>query len=46
MAQAGVNIQIRIKDIYDALCPECQTKVRALIKERITDLTVQQIIGA
>ena len=45
MAQAGIQIQLSVKEIYDRMCPECQAKIRELIKEKVTDQMVSQVVG-
>lgn len=45
MSKAGLNIQLKVQDIYNCVCKECKTKIRELIKERITDEMVTQVIG-
>jgi len=37
MAQAGINIQLSIKEIYDACCEECKRKIKELVKDKIAD---------
>jgi hypothetical protein len=38
------SIQISIKEIYEKLCPDCQKKVREIIKERITDSMISDAL--
>jgi hypothetical protein len=45
MAQAGLSVQLSIKEIYDKLCPKCREKLRQLVKEKVTDDMVNKIIG-
>lgn len=45
MAQAGISVQLSVKEIYEAMCPKCKAKIRALIKEKITDNMVSTVIG-
>jgi hypothetical protein len=40
----SVNINITLKEIYDILCPKCKAKLRDLIKEKLPDDLVEQII--
>ena len=44
-AQAGIQVQLSVKEIYDVMCPECQKKIRELIKEKVTDQMVKSVIG-
>ena len=34
------QIKLSVKEIYAKLCPECQAKIRELLKEKIADQTV------
>ena len=45
MAQAELRVQVNIKEIYDVICTECKKKVRALIRDKVTDEMVTQVIG-
>ena len=45
MAQAGINVQLPLKEIYGAVCKKCKKKLRELIKEHISDQMVGQVIG-
>jgi bacterioferritin-associated ferredoxin len=45
MAQAGIQVQLSVKEIYDKMCPKCQEKLRQLIKEKVSDEMVSQVIG-
>ena len=38
------RINLSIKEIYATLCPECQTKLRDLLKEKIADQTVKDAL--
>lgn len=46
MAQAGINVQLSVKDIYERMCPKCREKIKALIRDKISDQMVNQVIGA
>ena len=45
MAQAGMSVQLAIPEIYQALCPKCKKTLRRLIKEKISDEMVSQVLG-
>jgi len=45
MAQAGISIQLSVKEIYGRCCKKCQRRIRELIKEKITEEMVSQVIG-
>jgi uncharacterized protein with PIN domain len=38
------QISLSIKEIYERLCPECKKKLRELIKEKITEQMVNEIV--
>ena len=45
MATAGLQVQLSVKEIYAVCCEKCRLKIKALIKTRITDQMVDQVIG-
>ena len=45
MAQAAMSVQLAVPEIYSQLCPKCKKKLRKLIKEKITDQMVSQVLG-
>ena len=45
MAQAGLQVQLSVQEIHEILCKRCRGKLRALVKEKITDQMVDQVIG-
>lgn len=45
MAQAGVTVQLAIPDIYKILCPKCKKKLKMLIRQQITNQTVDRLVG-
>ena len=45
MAQAGLQVQLSVKEIYGVCCKKCRLKIKALIKDRITDQMVDQVVG-
>ena len=45
MAQAAMSVQLAIPEIYAQLCPKCKEKLRKLIKEKISDEMVNQMLG-
>ena len=40
-----MSVQLAIPEIYAQLCPKCKKKLRRLIKEKITDQMVSQVLG-
>ena|GEM_PF-1908857 len=45
MAKAGLSISLTVKEIYERLCPKCKKRLRELIKEKITDNMVNQVLA-
>lgn len=45
MAKAGLTVQLSVKEIYERLCPKCREKLKNLIREKVTDEMVSQVIG-
>jgi len=45
LAQTGLTVSLTVKEIYQRLCPKCKKKVRELIKEKITEDMVNQVLG-
>lgn len=45
MAQAGLQVQLSIKEIHEILCPECKAKLRELIKAKISDQMIDSVVG-
>jgi phage FluMu protein Com len=44
MAQAGIQVQLSVKEIYAKMCPKCRKVIEALIKEKITDQMVKGVL--
>jgi len=44
-AKAQMSVQLSVKEIYDIVCPKCKKKIRQLIKEKITDQMISQVIS-
>lgn len=44
MAQAGVQIQLSIPEIYKQLCPKCQQKLKRLLAEKAVDKLVEPML--
>lgn len=38
------QINLSIREIYSKLCPECQAKLKDLLKEKIADQTVKDAL--
>jgi len=41
----SVKVELSLKEIYEKVCPKCKKKIRELIKEKITDDMVNQVLG-
>ena len=46
MAQAGIQVQLSVREIYERLCKKCRKKLRELIKEKISEDMVSKVIGS
>jgi hypothetical protein len=44
-AQQQVGVSLNLAEVYAHLCPKCQSKMRSLIKDKVSDQMVDQIIG-
>lgn len=38
------QVNLSLKEIYEKLCPECQEKVRNLVKDKLTDQAIEQAL--
>lgn len=45
MSTAGINVQLSVKEIYDKMCPKCKKRIKELIRDKISDQMVSQVIG-
>jgi len=45
MNQQGINVQLSVKDIYNAVCPDCKKKIKEMVKAQISDKMVNQVTG-
>lgn len=45
MVEGKLSIQVTLKEVYDVLCPQCRKKLKELIKEKITDEMVRNVLG-
>jgi phage FluMu protein Com len=46
LAQAGIQVQLSVKEIYDRVCPKCKKVIKELIKEKISEQMVEKVIGS
>jgi bacterioferritin-associated ferredoxin len=44
-AQQQVGVSLNLQEVYSHLCPKCQQEMRKLIKDKVTDQMVDQVIG-
>jgi bacterioferritin-associated ferredoxin len=44
-AQQQVAVSLALPEVYDHLCSKCKAEIRQLIKEKVSDQMVDQIIG-
>jgi len=40
-----MSVQLSVKEIYDVVCQKYKKKIRQLIREKITDQMISQVIG-
>ncbi len=38
------ELKLSLKEIYKKLCPECQEKLRDLVKEKMADQAIKQAL--
>ena len=36
------QVNLSLKEIYQKLCPECQEKVRDMVKDKLTDQAIKE----
>jgi hypothetical protein len=44
-SEAKTQISLSVKEIYDRLCPKCKKALKDLIKEKLTDQMVEQMLA-
>jgi len=44
LSKSEVKVQVSLKEIYKLVCPKCRRKIRNLIREKITDQMVNQVL--
>lgn len=45
MAKAGIQVQVTLREIHAILCEECREKLKVIIREKISEQLVDQVIG-
>lgn len=43
--QAGLKIDLSIAEVYEAVCEDCQKELRELVRSKISDQMVDQVLG-
>ena len=44
MASKDINIQVGLKEIYKVCCPNCRKHIRSLVKDKIAEKTVDNLV--
>jgi hypothetical protein len=44
MQPQQLAVQLSIQEVYDCVCPECQKQIKALVRDKISDQMVDQVI--
>ena len=45
MAEAGIQIRLNVSEIHAVLCKKCQKRLRDLIKAKISEQLVDNVMG-
>ena len=45
MAKAGIQVSLTVREIHAILCEECREKLRKLVRDKISNQLVDQVIG-
>ena len=45
VAQAGIQVNLTVREIYTELCEECREKLRRIVKDKISEQLVDQVVG-
>ena len=45
MAQAGIQVNLKLREIHALVCEECKEKLRKLVRDKISEQLVDQVIG-
>ncbi len=43
--QQQVAVSLNLAEVYAHLCPKCQKEMRKIIKDKVSDQMVDQVIG-
>lgn len=44
--QQTTNIQLSVKDIYAKICPKCKRIIKDMVRDKVTEQMVDNILGA
>ena len=44
MGKENIQVQVSLKEIYANVCPKCKNKLRMLVKDKLTDEMVNEVI--
>jgi len=44
MQKQQLSVQLSIQEVYDCTCPKCQKKIKDLVRDKISDQMVDQVI--
>lgn len=44
MQQQQLAVQLSIQEVYDCTCPMCQKRIKDLVRDKISDQMVDQVI--
>lgn len=39
-----IQVSLSLKEIYQAVCPECQEKLKQMVKDKMADDLVKQVL--
>ena len=46
MQQQQLAVQLSIQEVYDCTCAKCQKRIKDLVRDKISDQMVDQVIKA
>ena len=44
MPNQQLSVQLGIQEVYDCICPKCQKRIKDLVRDKISDQMVDQVI--
>jgi hypothetical protein len=45
MSEGKAQISLSVKEIYERLCPKCKKALKELIRDKLTDRMVEQMLA-